>query len=211
MPAFIYIPNLSTSFNPSPASLSISLSLALSTTVVCFLSKRERKAKKTAPTMGGVISASTYKRLRGYWKRRGYERLSGSTGQRRRTRAEQLGSSRGRSRFWRIKVTPKLRVLRVPSPKSFFVRLRDLYVNLMLRFANSPLCSAGAGYGGAVSWDGIGGIPGRSLKEYDEKVIVEIYKSMVMAQGLVPLDAAKLFSQRFVEHVRRRHGRKLHQ
>ncbi|KAF5455328.1 hypothetical protein F2P56_024918, partial [Juglans regia] len=36
--SFIYIPNLSTSFN----SLSFSLSLALSTTVVCFLSKRER-------------------------------------------------------------------------------------------------------------------------------------------------------------------------
>ncbi|XP_018824761.1 uncharacterized protein LOC108994122 [Juglans regia] len=144
------------------------------------------------------VSTSTYKRLRGYWKRRGYERLTGSTGQRRRMGAEQLGSARGRSRFWRIKITPKLRVRRVPSPKSFFVRLRDWYVNLMLRFANSPLCStAGAGYGGAVSWDGIGGLQGRSLKEYDEKVIVEIYKSMVMAQGhLVPRDAAKLCSQR---------------
>ncbi|XP_018817999.1 uncharacterized protein LOC108989012 [Juglans regia] len=146
------------------------------------------------------VSATTYKLgLRGYWRRRGYEKLNGS-GHRRRTRSGQLGSSRARLRFWRwrIKITPKLRVLRLPSPKSLLVRLRDWYVKLMLRLANSRVCSVG-GYGTSTVavCDGIGKFPRGTVKEYDEKMIVEIYKSMVMAQGhLVPRQTAKLCSER---------------
>ncbi|XP_042991304.1 uncharacterized protein LOC122318183 isoform X1 [Carya illinoinensis] len=144
------------------------------------------------------VSATTYKvGLRGYWRRRGYEKLNGS-GHRRRTRSGQLGSSRWRSRFWRwrIKITPRLRVLRLPSPKSLLVRLRDWYVKLMLRLANSRVCSVG-GYG-TNTVAACDGFPRGTLKEYDEKMIVEIYKSMVMGQGhLVPRQTAKLCSESF--------------
>ncbi|KAL6968582.1 hypothetical protein U1Q18_034383 [Sarracenia purpurea var. burkii] len=138
------------------------------------------------------VSATVYRGLKRYWRRRrGYERING-TGRRRKNRVE-LGRSGGgsgrRRRFWRIKITPKLRF----SPKKFFVRIRDAYVNFMLRIADSRMISCE--YGSFV--DGSGGGFGRGeLKEYDEKMIVEIYKSLVVAQGqLVPRDAAMIGSQ----------------
>ncbi|XWS31780.1 hypothetical protein CRYUN_Cryun23aG0105400 [Craigia yunnanensis] len=133
------------------------------------------------------ISATLYKGLRGYWKRRGYVKLNGSR-RARRSRVE-LGSSQ-RRRFWRIRVKAKLRI---PSPKKFFVWLRDAYVKMMLGLANSRMVSTG--YGGAIGDHGIAAFGKRPLKEYDEKMIIEIYKSLVMAQGqLVPREAGKLSS-----------------
>ncbi|KAK6937331.1 hypothetical protein RJ641_030839 [Dillenia turbinata] len=138
------------------------------------------------------ISASLYKRLKKYWKRKAYVRLNGS-GRRRRNRVElaQLGSKR--RRFWKIKVSPKLRgFIKFSSPKKFFVWLRDAYVNMMMGFANSRICTAGYGGHAYESNTGFGRGP---LKEYDEKMIVEIYKSLVAMQGqLVSRDAAKLTS-----------------
>ena len=131
------------------------------------------------------VSATMCKGLRGYWKRRGYVKLNGS---RRRSRVG-LGSSRTR-RFWRIRVKAKLRI---PSPKKFFVWLRDAYVKMMLGLANSRMVSTG--YGGAIGDRGIAAFGNRPLKEYDEKMIIEIYKSLVMTQGqLVPREAGKLSS-----------------
>ncbi|XWS76616.1 hypothetical protein CRYUN_Cryun01aG0192100 [Craigia yunnanensis] len=131
------------------------------------------------------ISTTMYKGLRGYWKRKGYVKLNGS---RRRSRVE-LGSSR-RRRFWRIRVKAKLRI---PSPKKFFVWLRDAYVKMMMGLANSRMVNTG--YGGAIGDHGVAAFGKLPLKEYDEKMIVEIYKSLLMAQGqLVPREAGKLSS-----------------
>ncbi|KAL5560956.1 hypothetical protein UlMin_030703 [Ulmus minor] len=140
------------------------------------------------------VSASMYKGFKGYWKKRGYEKLNGS-GSRRRMNRVQLGGSIRRRRTWRIKIAPKLSFLRkVGSPKKLLVWLRDAYVKLMLGFATSRVCSTG--YGGVIGCDGIGGFRRDPLKEYDEKMLVQIYKSMVLAQGqLVPLEAAKLGSE----------------
>ncbi|XP_022759682.1 uncharacterized protein LOC111306046 [Durio zibethinus] len=133
------------------------------------------------------ISTTVYKGLRGYWKRRGYVKLNGPR-RARRSRVE-LGSTR-RKRFWRIRVKAKLRI---PSPKKFFVWLRDAYVKMMLGLANSRMVSTGNR--GAIVDHGIAAIGKRPLKEYDEKMIVEIYKSLVMAQGqLVPREAGTLRS-----------------
>jgi hypothetical protein len=136
------------------------------------------------------VSARIFTRMKEYWSRRGYERINGS-GRTRRSWPVELGSvsttSRRRRRFaWRIKVKPKLKALKMSSPKRFFVWLRDAYVKMMLGIANSRAIGT-AGYG-----DGIGARP---IKEYDEKMIIEIYKSLVMAQGqLVPRDAPTLGS-----------------
>ncbi|XWS46592.1 hypothetical protein CRYUN_Cryun14cG0081600 [Craigia yunnanensis] len=134
------------------------------------------------------ISATMYKGLRGYWKRKGYVKLNGSR-RPRRSRLE-LGSTR-RRRFWRIRVKAKLRI---SSPKKFFVWLRDAYVKMMLGLANSRMINTG--YGGAIGDGGIAAFGKLPVKEYDEKVIFEIYKSLVMAQGqLVPREAGKLSSE----------------
>ncbi|KAF3970273.1 hypothetical protein CMV_006011 [Castanea mollissima] len=139
------------------------------------------------------ISVGVYKGLRRYWRRRGYEKLNGS-GRRRRTKHVELGSNR-RRRFWRIKIKPKIRL---GSPKKFFVWLRDGYMKMMMSLANSrTFTSSGYGFATAGSmYDGINGLTRGPLKEYDDKMIVELYKTMMMAQGaLVPRDAANLGSQ----------------
>ncbi|KAJ4839174.1 hypothetical protein Tsubulata_032047 [Turnera subulata] len=136
------------------------------------------------------VSARMYTKVKGYWRRRGYERINGSD--RRRGRAVELGggSGRPRRRFWGIKIKPKLKFLKRASPKKFLVWLRDAYVKMMLRVANYPAVSTG--FGGVAGAEAIRAFDRRELKEYDEKVIIEIYKSLVAAQGLVPRDPAKL-------------------
>ncbi|CAK7348367.1 unnamed protein product [Dovyalis caffra] len=140
------------------------------------------------------VSARMYTKMKGYWRRRGYERINGS-GRSRRNRPVELGSgstsSRRRRFSWRIKIKPKLKILKMSSPKKFFVWLRDAYVKLMLGFASSRAIGT-SGYG-----DTFGALGARPIKEYDEKMIIEIYKSLVIAQGqlaqgqLVPPDAAR--------------------
>ncbi|XP_057483581.1 uncharacterized protein LOC130770235 [Actinidia eriantha] len=127
-----------------------------------------------------AVSASVYTGLKRFWRRRSYNRFY-VTGRRRMNRAE-LGRTRSnwRRRFWRIKITPRLRF----SPKKFLLGLRDAYVNFMLRIADSPAINGG--YGVPVG-DGFGRVP---LKEYDEKMIVEIYKSLLVAR-----DASKIGTQ----------------
>ena len=115
-------------------------------------------------------------------------RLNGSGRRKNRVELARLGSNR-RRRFWRIK--PKLRFFRIPSPKKFFIWLRDAYVKMMLGFANSRVMSSG--YSGVLG-DGIGGFGQRPPKEYDEKMIIEIYRSLVMAQGLAPRDVTAIGS-----------------
>ncbi|GMY16996.1 hypothetical protein FCV25MIE_12235 [Fagus crenata] len=140
------------------------------------------------------VSATMYKGLRGYWKKRGYERLTGSGRKRTKMARVELGSTR-RRRFWKIKITPKLRRFKGTSPKNFFVWLRDAYVKMMMGFANSRVVTS-TGYGETLCNE-IGGFTRGPIKEYDEKVIVQIYKSLMMAQGqLVPRDAANLGSLR---------------
>ncbi|KAF8089722.1 hypothetical protein N665_0498s0023 [Sinapis alba] len=128
-----------------------------------------------------------------YWRRsRGYERLDGSTKKSnsdpRNVKQVKLDPTR-KKRFWRrIKIVPKLRVLKKTSPKKLLTRLRDAYVNMMLRLANSQAIGSSFGYGS-----------GLGSREYDEKKLVEIYKSMLMAQGtLVQRDVPKPSSESIV-------------
>ncbi|XP_034690612.1 uncharacterized protein LOC117918214 [Vitis riparia] len=88
-----------------------------------------------------VESVSVFRGLRSFWARKGgYVRLNGSGRRKNRVELARLGSNR-RRRFWRIK--PKFRFFRIPSPKKFFIWLRDAYVKMMLGFANSRVMSSG--------------------------------------------------------------------
>ncbi|XP_031399610.1 uncharacterized protein LOC116209978 [Punica granatum] len=133
------------------------------------------------------VSVNVYKGLRGYWARRGYQRL-GNGG--RATPADSSGRSRRRRRSFRwrrVKVAPRVKLMKliIRSPKRFLIWLRDAYVKMMMGFATSRVCSAG--YGGSVADADMSGFGRGPLKEYDQKMIVEIYKSLMVAQGqLVP-------------------------
>ncbi|KAJ0246413.1 Uncharacterized protein HA466_0169540 [Hirschfeldia incana] len=123
---------------------------------------------------------------RRYWRRwRGYEKLDGSSMVERRNGKRVKMDPTRKKRLWRIKIMPKLRILRRASPKKILIWLRDSYVNMMMRLGNSRVVGA-SGYGGS-------GFGSGQMKEYDEKVLVEIYKSILMAQAqgnLVQRDTA---------------------
>lgn len=136
----------------------------------------------------GAVSISIYKGLRAFWARRGYQRL-GDGG--RRVPADR----RRRFRLRRFKVAPRVKLMNliIRSPKRFLIWLRDAYVKMMMGFATSRICTAG--YGGSVADASISSFGKAPLKEYDKRMIVEIYKSLVVAQGqLVPREAVDLSS-----------------
>ncbi|MED6221912.1 hypothetical protein PIB30_059319 [Stylosanthes scabra] len=153
------------------------------------------------------ISVSVCKGLKHCWNmRRGYHRLNGSGRRRRRIARAELGSTtRTRdTRFWRwrIKISPKIRIRRIPSPKKMLIWLRDAYVRMMLGLANSRIMTSSTGFGGpySVGFGGAGGGgPGfgpAKTKEYDEKVLVQIYKSFLMTQGqLIPSETTRIASE----------------
>lgn len=138
------------------------------------------------------ISGKMRRGLKKYWGKRRYQKLNGSS--RRKRNTVKLGGATGeRKRKWRIrfKVSPKIRIPAISSPKRVMVWMRDAYVRMMMRLANSRVVSAAGG-------DSIGGFGrGPPPKEYDDKMIIHMYKSLIIAQGqLVPPDlAAKLASQ----------------
>ncbi|KFK37495.1 hypothetical protein AALP_AA4G264800 [Arabis alpina] len=130
-----------------------------------------------------------------YWRRsRGYEKLDGSSEKktkscRRNVKRVKLDPTRKR-RFWRIKIVPKLKIFKTASsPKKVLTWLRDAYVNMMLRLANSRVIGSSYGYGDYGYGSGL------ASREYDEKKLVEIYKSILKTQGnLVHRDVPKLSS-----------------
>lgn len=136
---------------------------------------------------------STSGGVKGYWKSRNILRDR----RRRKTPVIQLTDPsrknlNPRRRFWRIRVKPKLRVLKkaVCYPGWLLGKLRDAYVGMMMKFAGAY----GGGGGGVMYGAGMGVslAPRPILKEYDEKVIVEMYKNMIR-QGLVfPADTTAI-------------------
>lgn len=124
-------------------------------------------------------------------KKRKYVRLDGSTS-RRRLRIAKLGGSRKTRRIWRFRLIPKIKLRRWLNPMVYLVKLRDAYVKMMLNLANSSAFSGDLMGGGfAPQYAAGGGNPfgRRALKEYDEKMLVEIYKSWVI-QGEIHGPAA---------------------
>ncbi|KAJ3676102.1 hypothetical protein LUZ60_003514 [Juncus effusus] len=135
------------------------------------------------------ISSENYKGgLKEYWKkrtskvRRGPPLSSAVLG----SGADESSGSRGRRRFRlprRVKFLSK-----IGTPRRWIKRLRDAYVSMMVRLASSAAVGYGSyGYG---SYGDVGFAQPR-VKEYDEKVLVEIYKKIIVAQGMAGAGAAE--------------------
>lgn len=124
-----------------------------------------------------------YESLKVLLQRRGkYVRLDGSK-QRRRLRIVKLGGSRKRRRIWKFKLVHKIKIKKWMNPMVYLVKLRDAYVKMMLNLASSRVFSsdlAGSGFGPQYGLGGTNAFGKRPLKEYDEKMLVEIYKSLVI-------------------------------
>lgn len=133
-----------------------------------------------------------YESLKVLLQRRGkYVRLDGST-RRSRLRIAKLGGSRKRRRIWRLKLVRKIKIRRWMNPMVYLAKLRDAYVKMMLNLASSRVFSnefVGGGFGPQYAVTGVSAFGQRPLKEYDEKMLVEIYKSLVI-QGEIQAAAA---------------------
>ncbi|KAL5700988.1 hypothetical protein ACHQM5_026374 [Ranunculus cassubicifolius] len=126
-----------------------------------------------------------------YWRRRNeYDGLNGSARRWRKTRMEVatlgLGSAEKTKKrvSWKIKIKRKLRFFCYRAPKKFFTSLRDGYVKMMLRMSTSRVVAGGLGYAanGSTGY----GFTKPAIKEYDEKMIIEIYKAMIVREQSVP-------------------------
>jgi hypothetical protein len=120
--------------------------------------------------------------IKAYWKRRGYDRIDDDAAAQRRPRlpSAELAPAR-RRRGWRVRRVPG-RALRALSPRRLVARLRDAYVNAMLRLASSaaPYCTAEDPFTQ----------PRPLVREYDEKALVEIYRSILARGEAAPVVSA---------------------
>ncbi|KAK4273249.1 hypothetical protein QN277_021689 [Acacia crassicarpa] len=102
------------------------------------------------------VSGSVVKGWRDYWSRRGYRRLN----ERRRRR-------------WRMRMRMRIRIARIPGgAKKMVVWLRDAYMRMMMGLAVS-------GVRGMSGADAAVGFGNPSVKEYDRKMILHIYNSLL--------------------------------
>ncbi|KAL5700987.1 hypothetical protein ACHQM5_026373 [Ranunculus cassubicifolius] len=107
-----------------------------------------------------------------FWRgRRGYKRLKGS-GLR---QGQTLTRVNRKNRFsWKVKIKRKLKLFKFNTPKKFFTRLRDKYVQMMLRMSSSRVFTNALGQGGSMA----------PATDYDKRLVLEIYRAMKI-QGLV--------------------------
>lgn len=145
----------------------------------------------------------TYKGgIKAYWKRRGYYRIDAAAAQRRpplptaelgggQPPAEDGSGRRRGRRGWRVRRGQLgRRLLSALSPRRWLMRLRDAYVSAMLRLASSHAIGYGAGgpYCATANHAGASfAARPAQLKEYDEKVLVEIYRSILARGGPLPI------------------------
>lgn len=76
----------------------------------------------------------------------------------------------------RIKINPRLKIKLGGSPRKWFLGLRDAYVKIMMKLANTSVVRGRTTTG--FSGDGFGKTT--MVKEYDEKMIIEIYKALAI-------------------------------
>ncbi|KAL3735601.1 hypothetical protein ACJRO7_024686 [Eucalyptus globulus] len=120
-----------------------------------------------------------------YWRRRKYRRLDGDRS--RRLQVARLGGNAGGPRrSWKIKIARKLRLRTIYySPFKIFVRLRDTYINMMVRLAGKV---------GSLNTDSFFGgkrvsNPRKprivySSEEVEARLVYEIYKALQASREL---------------------------
>ncbi|KAG8384110.1 hypothetical protein BUALT_Bualt04G0083900 [Buddleja alternifolia] len=118
--------------------------------------------------------------LRRQWRsRRGYNRVSPSN--RRNLKVARFGSAGNSKRSWRLRLAPKLRLVRLASPLKLWYKFKNAYMNMMLKFATNSGSSNSGNIFGAKRIPKARDVPnmGYSRTEFENRLIFEIYKNMV--------------------------------
>eukprot|EP01018_Ginkgo_biloba_P028180 Gb_21886 [translate_table: standard] len=120
--------------------------------------------------MGGLGLLESVKR---YLQRRRYEKLDGSKRGRKRLRIIRMGT--GKRMVWRLRLLPRLRVKNlVPACSggiNLMMKLKQFYVKSILNVAHHSKDAKQ-----------------KRIDKFNEKVIVEIYKSIGLEVQLLPSD-----------------------
>ncbi|XP_073119900.1 uncharacterized protein [Henckelia pumila] len=121
------------------------------------------------------------KSLSRQWRRRGYSRLSPT---RRSLKTARFGGNVKRS--WKVRIARKLRLVRLVSPLKLWHRFKNAYTNMMLSLANtSHTANSGNLFGQKripKARDNLK--PTYSTTEFENRLVLEIYKSMVASLEL---------------------------
>ncbi|KAL9158438.1 hypothetical protein ABFS82_08G068900 [Erythranthe guttata] len=111
------------------------------------------------------------------WRRRGYNKLSPTN--RRSVKVVRFGAANS-NRSWRMKLAPKLRLIRLASPLKLWNRLKNAYMNMMIGFASNSGSANGVSVFGAKRIPKSRDAPmAYSRTEFENRLVFEIYKSMV--------------------------------
>ncbi|MFS8005098.1 hypothetical protein Hanom_Chr13g01233451 [Helianthus anomalus] len=122
------------------------------------------------------LTTKVYNIVKSHWRRRGYHRLGTTTNTIVHGDHEEKSKPR-RRRKWRVRIPPRLKLKLARSPQKLFIRLRDAYVQLMMKLANTSAVRGRTMIG--CNGDGYGKM---MIKEYDEKIVIEIYKNVVIGK-----------------------------
>ncbi|KAL3525491.1 hypothetical protein ACH5RR_013863 [Cinchona calisaya] len=133
----------------------------------------------------GLLANPFNGNLKRQWRRRKYKRLNSS---RKNVKLIKFGGNKEkRSSAWKIRAIPKLR-LKFASPLKLWTKFKNAYMTMMLRLAGNVggMNNNGSVFGGKR-------IPkGRQVpltyknQEFENRLIYEIYKSLVVSMELNP-------------------------
>lgn len=134
-----------------------------------------------------LLPKQSYRNLKRYWRRRGYQRLDGA-GTRKNVKVTRFGGGQ-KKRYWKIKPLPKLRLLIRPLgsvPLKLFAKLKSAYMDMMLNLAgNVGYLTTGSTFGSkrvpearkvdTIAYAGY---------EVEERLVVEIYKALAASRKI---------------------------
>ncbi|XP_071741384.1 uncharacterized protein [Rutidosis leptorrhynchoides] len=131
------------------------------------------------------LTTKVYDGVKCYSRTRGYDRLATTTNATSTGLGEceevfggtmrQMSRRKIRRRLLRFRINPRLKIKLGGSPRKLFLGLRDAYVKIMMKLANTSIVRGRTMTG--FSGDGFGKT---TVKEYDEKMIIEIYKALAI-------------------------------
>lgn len=136
-----------------------------------------------------VRPTAYYESLKRYWRRRRYQKLSGSPAKRSKLKVMRLGGS-GSRRHWKVRTVPKLQWKMAAaslSPVKLLSKFHNGYIDMMIGLAcNVVKSSSGAGIfrGKQVAKESQKISMVSTGEEVDGRFVVEVYKKLAASRQL---------------------------
>ncbi|KAL8252906.1 hypothetical protein R6Q59_036599 [Mikania micrantha] len=126
-----------------------------------------------------VITTKLYNSVKCYWRPTSYNRLDTTATYGDLRMEESRPRRQKRRQMRRIRVAPRLKLKLTRSPRKLFIQIRDAYVKIMMKLANTSVVRGTTMTG--CNGDGFGKT---MIKECDEKIIIEILKNLAIRKHL---------------------------